>query len=271
MKIALCLFGNVGHKQAQGVRKKQPGHDAMKEAFKPKKDWTHPAYAFKRFKQFIIDPYDADVFIHSWSKDFRDDLLKMYSPKGHEIVSQVQFNADPKLYGIDPTKDIDEWPISESAKASYKLLLPSRKTTAAIATEMAELSFRTESRWWSSKKALERKKIFEDEIGPKYDFVVLSRLDTIFKKMIPFNRLDPTKFYGSRRVGRPDDKYAYFDFWFISGTENMDKFATLYDNRHQYSIRPTFAAREHVIKTMGPEAVSFLFQYGPDYTLAREL
>lgn len=270
MKIALCLFGNVGHKQMQGVRKKRAGFDSMKEAFNPPKAWSHPARAHKAFERLIVAPYDTDVFIHSWSTDFKDELLKLYTPKKHEIVEQTQFGSNISKYGlIGP--DMTLWKLSKSAMASYKLLLQSRGSTQAIMDEIEELTFRTESRWWSSKRVLEQKKEYEDQHGFKYDFVVISRLDNIFKTAIPFNKLDRTKFYGSQRIKKADKSYAYFDYWFISGSENMDQFATLYDERYNYSVRPTFACREHIIRKIGSNAIAFLFTHNKDYILSRDL
>jgi hypothetical protein len=269
MRIALCLFGNVGHKQMQGVRKKEDGYDAMAEAFNPKGTWTRPEHACRSF-QMALKPHDVDVFIHSWSIDFAAELLGMYAPVGHEIVTQKRFGSQACQYGLIG-EDMSQWDLPAVTMASYELLLPSRKTVKVIVDEMQELTFRTESRWWSSKRVLELKREYERGNGFTYDFVVVSRLDNMFKKPIPFTDLDPAKFYGSRRVGRPDEQYAYFDYWFVSGSENMDGFATLFDERYEYSIRPTFACRQHVVRTLGEDAVRFLFRDKVDYILVRDL
>lgn len=269
MKIALCMFGNVGHTVLAGARKEVPGFDSMKEAFKPKGAWVHPKRARDGFKKFIIDQHDTDVFIHSWSTNFKDELLEMYEPQDHEIVEQTKFGSDVSKYGL-VGQDMAKWKLRPSTMESYKLLLSSRGSVQAVMDDMQDLSFRSESRWWSSKRVLEQKKKCEQKHGFKYDFVVLSRLDNVFKRTIPFNTLGGSKFYGSKRHGRPDQMYAYFDFWFISGSENMNKFAGLYDNRHNYSVRPTFACREHVVQTLGNGAVAFLFTHNNEYSLARD-
>lgn len=270
MKIALCLFGNVGHTLPQGVRKKQEGHDPFKEAFKSKGQWTNPTHAYKAFEKhiFSVVDYETDIFIHSWSTDFKEELLQMYKPKKYEIVEQTQFGSDPAKYGLIGT-DMNKWNLPESTMKSYEFLLPSRGSVQAIIDEMVELNFRVESRWWSNKRVLELAKDQENEDGFEYDFIVVARFDNRFRKPIPFAELDPTKFYGSKRDGRIDENYAYFDYWFVSGSKNMNQFATLYDKRYNYSIRPTFACREHVVKTIGPNAIKFLFKNNTDYTLIR--
>jgi|10_taG_2_1085330.scaffolds.fasta_scaffold00033_48 hypothetical protein len=267
MKIALCLFGNVGHQLCQGERKQKKGHDPFEEAFKPKgKGWTNPTLGANAFKKHVMGGHDVDVFLHSWSVDYKQELLDIYKPVDHEIVVQTQFGSDLAKYGLVGT-DMSKWEMSEFAKKSYDLLLPSRGSAQAIIDELRELSFRTESRWWSNKRVLELAKAHEAKHGIEYDFILVSRFDNVFTTPLPFSDLDPTKFYGSRRFGRPDENYSYFDYWFVSGSENMGKFAGLYDNRFNYSIRPTFACREHVVQTMGVDAVAFLFKNAKDYLL----
>ena len=270
MKIALCLFGNVGHKKAMGIRKKEKDHDPLAEAFKPRSSWVNPQLAYNGLRKHIIDPFQTDVFIHSWSVDFEDELLDMYQPKGHEIVKQQQFGSDIKNYGLVGL-NMPAWDISDSAAKSYLWLLPSRKNVRNIVNEMKELTFRTESRWWSNQRVIKLKEEYETAHDFEYDFVVVSRLDNIFRRPIPFDKLDPKKFYGGKRTGRVDINHAYFDYWFISGSKAMDQFGLLYDERYRYSIRPTIACREHVTEFLGQDAVSFLFKHDQDYKLARDV
>lgn len=270
MKIALCLFGNVGHQQIQNIRKKKPGFDSMKEAFKPKgTGWSNPAVAAKAFAKSMAD-HDVETFIHSWSIDYKQELLDLYIPSRYEICEQTRFGSDVEKYGLIGT-DMTKWKVSESARFGYKVLLPSRGSVEAIRNEIQELSFRTESRWWSNMRVLEFKAAHEKKHEFKFDLVIVSRLDTVFRQPIPFADLDPAKFYGSRRYGRPDEEHAYYDYFFISGSDNMDKFATLYNDRYHYSVRPTFACREHVVRTMGQDVVDFLFTHNKEYTLVRGL
>lgn len=264
MKIALCLYGNVGHKEAAGVRIKSPTYDSLQESTKPKNQWLDPIHAYNKFKKFIIDPHDTDVYIHSWSIDHKEDLVEMYKPAAHEIVRQKYFDVDLANYGIK-SEDMSKWQISESARKGYELLLPSRQTVSNIMNDMETLAFRTHSRWWSNKRVLKLKR----ESLRIYDFVVVSRLDNLFLKPIPFDDLDPEKFYGSRRTGREDIDYALFDYWFIGGDSVMEEFGGLYNNIFEYCIRPTFACREHAV-AMGAD-VEYLFEHNVDYKLLRNV
>ena len=63
-KIAYCLVGIVGYTEPQGRGKP-----------------VDFRIAHKYNKENIFGDNDVDVFIHSWSTDFKDDLIKLYKPK----------------------------------------------------------------------------------------------------------------------------------------------------------------------------------------------
>ena len=62
-KIAYCLVGIVGYTEPQGRGKP-----------------VDFRIAHKYNKENIFGDNDVDVFIHSWSTDFKDDLIKLYKP-----------------------------------------------------------------------------------------------------------------------------------------------------------------------------------------------
>ncbi len=76
MKIALCLSGKAGN-----ANKYVQGEETLELA----------KIGFKHFKENLIDQNDVDVFIHSWDKQFKDELIEMYQPKGCIFQKQVQF------------------------------------------------------------------------------------------------------------------------------------------------------------------------------------
>ncbi len=279
MKIAICLYGNVGDTKDQGIRVPatggKPGANALtpvesyKEAFKTT-GWTNPKRAFAGLKKHVMDRHDTDVFVHSWSVDHKQQILDLYEPKAYKIERQCQFHIDLAIFGITNDTDIDTWNMSEDTKRSYKYLLPSRKNVKTIVKELPGFAFRAKSRWWSTQKAVELKTDYEADTG-KYDFVMLTRFDNIFLKPIPFEKLKNGKLYGSRRTGRPDEAHALFDYWFIADSASMAKFGYLYNNMHKYSIRPPFACREHAKRVLGEDSIEYLFEHGRDYHLARHL
>ncbi len=83
MKIALCFYGLVGSradKNGNGIS-------------------LDPSLAYKLNYENIIKDNDVDVFIHSWSKDFENELVSLYNPALHCIVlkSNVIFLNRQKL------------------------------------------------------------------------------------------------------------------------------------------------------------------------------
>jgi hypothetical protein len=209
-----------------------------------------------------------DVFAHSWSANFKNDIINLYSPKNYEIVNQKQFDTDVKKFGIEGN-NIDNWKISESANIGYKLLLQSRGSTEAIIDEMKVLAFRAQSRWYSSMRSIELKREYEKKNNISYDFVVLNRYDNAFFKGINFQTLDKNCIYASRRDGRKDVDHALFDYWFVGGNDVMNKFGNLYKNIHEYCIRPTFSCREHIKNKIGDENLRYLLKHETDYKILR--
>ena len=82
MKIALCLSGKAGN-----ANKYVQGEETLDLA----------KLGFKHFKENLIDHNDVDVFMHSWDKQFKDELIEMYQPKGCIFQEQVQFGQHYSL------------------------------------------------------------------------------------------------------------------------------------------------------------------------------
>ena len=134
------------------------------------------------------------------------------------------------------------------------------------------------SRWYSTKKVLELKKLYEEEHGFEYDFVMTTRFDLAWQKDILFDKLDRKKFYACRYCyhmggmkavqywhrrekypigtrftrsykGYPHDKKGLWDVWFIGNSNVMDSFGTIYDNLEH------FCKDRRMAKTKGQHAV----------------
>ena len=78
MRIAFCLVGIVGYVEKYGSGKP-----------------IDPNVAHEYNKKHIFDVNDnVDVFIHSWSTEFREEILNLYKPKKHIIEEQIDFNQN---------------------------------------------------------------------------------------------------------------------------------------------------------------------------------
>ena len=261
MRLAVCLFGNLGNALCAGAR--NPRADLMKES----DGFNDVSGTRSLLDKNLCSHYDTDFFLHSWSEPSKDFILELYNPKSYEITSQKNFDVDLEEYGLIGN-DISKWKCSDSSKFGYEALLPSRGSVENILEEMTRLAFRSSSRYYSSQRSIELKRKYEEENNFKYDFVLVTRFDNMFHKRIPLEQLNPDKFYGSFRYSRIDKDHAIHDQWFLGGSENMDKYGSLFDHRHDYCIRPTFSSRQHIQKFIGDEDLENLFNE-TDYGVKR--
>lgn len=261
MKLAVCLFGNLGNSLCAGAR--SPNVDLMKEsdAFN---DVSGP---YNLLKENLCSHYETDFFIHSWASHSKNFILDLYKPKLHEIVEQKHFDVNLSDYGLTGN-DIETWKVSESSKFGYNALLPSRGSVENILEEMKRMAFRSSSRYYSTQKSIELKEKYEEENNFKYDFVLLTRFDIMFYKRIILENLDKDKFYGNFRYDTDDTDLAISDHWFLGGSKNMDKFGELFLHRHEYCLRPTFSSRQHIQKFIGDENLEHLLN-DEDYGVKR--
>ncbi len=249
MKIALCLFGILGGKDGQD------GKGGL----------IHPFHGYRFYKEYFIERYKPDIFIHSWSKEAEEEILKIYEPTKFIIEEQEDFsNVKLSSYNISNNFYI----LKQDYK--YKPICETQKDNTF--PYLNQLSQRSHSRWKSSKEVLELKRLYEDENNFKYDFVLLTRFDLWFRKMFDLENLDRNMFYVSPRtnnaVKRHDYDWAVEDLWFLGNSIDMNHFALLYDSIYDYCIRPPYAAREH-INNFAKDRLSLMLNKGIDYGLLR--
>tara|TARA_R110000868_G_scaffold18531_8_gene81343 strand:+ start:6194 stop:6985 length:792 start_codon:yes stop_codon:yes gene_type:complete len=262
MRIAVCLFGNLGN--AGCASQRHPKTNLMKES-DVFNDVSKPCSLLNKH---LCSHHQTDFFLHSWSMESKDYILNMYNPKAHLLESQKDFVSDLSDYGL-VGNDIEKWKISESSKFGYNALLPSRGSVETILNEMKRMAFRSSSRYYSSQKSLQLKQQYEKENNFEYDFVLLTRFDIMFYKQFLLDNLDKDKFYGNFRHGSIDEHLAISDHWFLGGSKHMDIFGSLFDHRHKYCLRPTFSSRQHIQEFIGDENLKHLINDG-DYEVKRK-
>ena len=221
MKIALVLAGVVGNKQTKAGSKKSAPEILN--------------LGYEKYKEALLDKYDVDVYLHSWSVDFEKEILELYKPKGHIIEKQEFFDIPAHVRGDSPSQ-------------------PNRRHNHY-------------SRWRSTQKALNLVK----KSGIEYDYVLLSRYDIAFEKMIDFSSLDKNKIYCSKWMGvsydqagdifndgvgiyyklenkidtstlrwynrgYPYDREGILDIWFVANSKNIQIFSDLFDKIGEYMV-----------------------------------
>ena len=256
MKIALCLFGNVGISTASSAR--PINTDVLKESNNAS---TDPCIAYDSIKRNILDKYDTDIFIHSWSVNFKTQLVDLYKPESSKFEKQKIFDVNLSKYGINKGP-IEKWDIPKETFVSYKIL---RDVNSNYRDFLSSLAFRTKSRWYSNCKSIQLKEKYERDNNFSYDFVITTRFDCFFNKFIKIDRYTQKGFYASRRTGRLDEDLAFYDLYFMGDSATMNKFSAIFNYLHDYSIRPPFASRQHVNRFIGKDNVIFALEHQKDY------
>ena len=199
MRTAICFFGIVGGRDGKDG---SGGNIPFNECHE-----TH--------KRHIVDPNNADVFMHSWSHEVQDDLVGLYRPKRYRFEEQDTFDEELRL---------PPGPMSK---------VPKHKKEAH--------RFRSLSRWRSTQRVLELKTEYERENGFKYDCVMLLRFDVLFFADLDFSQYDMKRFYASHwnspkrpegepdRINRSERTNGFLDLWFFSGSGIMDVLAGAFD------------------------------------------
>lgn len=235
-KIAVCMFGHVGGKK---------GRDGFG-------GWNDPVVSHQNYMNMLFVEHDVDFFVHSWAEEYKREIIEAYEPRKYEIVEQKDFSHHTldayTLKHLDSYRDLF---LAYGEDAVPKHVIP--------------LIFRSHSRWYSTKRSVELMSEYAVEMNLEYDWVVQLRFDLIFNRPFPFEFLEKNVFYCPKRAKKDG---AVDDLWFLSNQSHAETFAKLYDNIFNYSIRPPFAAQQH-LHHMNLEYKSIL-EKGSDYDLLRK-
>lgn len=200
----------------------------------------------------IIEVNDCDIFLHSWSFEHGSSLVKAYSPKASRFEPVQKFHI------------LNKKPSLRFSEANSR------------------------SRWLSHKTVMQLKSEHEAREGFKYDFVMVSRYDLIFKSIFDFSTLDPSYFYVSnwndhqRKTPLKNNftpkSHRFQDLWFVASSEMMDAFSDLYDHLNEYIPQRCYKGLDnhtyvywHLNKKFGnaDEIVRYKFYRWYDYELYR--
>jgi len=187
MKVALCLSGIVGGTNGKNGR----GDDI---------DF---ALCSDCYKEYVIEPNNCDVFLHSWSVEHEERLIDLYKPKSWIFEPQIDFYA-----GLDEE-------IVEKARQN---------------------KHRFQSKWYSVVQSL----LLMKEYG-KYDCVIISRFDLMFLETLDISKFNLNYIYTPGYAGtreNPGYKYALGDLFFISSYNNIMKLVLNKPKRWFYDSGP---------------------------------
>lgn len=146
-------------------------------------------------KKNILDQCDCDIFMHSWSTEVEEELVKIYKPKVSLFQPQEHFGHEQKT-ATDP--------------------------------EIGQ-AFRSTSKYTSLERVLELKRSYENKLGFKYDWVLVLRFDLVIFTKLNLANFDNSCFYLCSEphwAHIAPTKKAH-DIIFLSNSKNMDEFGTI--------------------------------------------
>ena len=197
-KVAVCLHGLVGN----AIGKSQEHNKNSREVLE---------LAYKHWHKHIIRPQtkrdcQVDFFIHTWSEDLEEDIVRLFNPRAIKTQSQPSFDIPDYVKG------------EESRKHAHYC------------------------RWYSNKESVDLKSAHENENGFIYDCVMCARFDIAWQKKIIFKKHDQKQFWVAKwstdkpggKGQKPPTKKCK-DFWWFSSSKNINKFAKLYYRLDEYN------------------------------------
>jgi len=194
MRTAVCLFGTIGGTEGKSGDK-----------IGSKTDVFNKAYPY--YKNNLIEPNSADIFIHSWDVEIEKNVLDKYNPT---------------LSKFEPQKSFDIPDFMQK-------------------TQRVQNHF---SRWYSCKQVIDLLTAFQKENNFKYDMVVLCRQDIAWMKEVNLKDYDNKFFYvaewfqhhTSEPMGFPYGNYnqSLQDSWCFSNSDNIVKLCDIYENIPDY-------------------------------------
>jgi len=202
MKIAFCLVGIVGAAEhPNGVG--SPVDYRIGHHF---------------HKKHIFDPnseHKIDTFIHSWSNEFKDELVNIYNPKKYIIEEQIDF-------------------LQESIRDNS---IFSRWYSTAMAVRL--------------KQAYEEQNNFEYDFVMLYRFDHIFQRNLLFSEFDSNNfyvsHRDDCTPYQCMCIGNS----RFYDAWFFSNSTNIDKFSTVYNELTSYKLMDPHKETVRHIEEMG--------------------
>ena len=219
MKIAICLFGNVGGKI---------GSFEMGGSLNPK-------FSIDNYMSHLVQEHDVDFHVHSWSEEYEELINKLCKPKAALFVKQIDFtNYEKEKYIYDHyQKNIDE------------LVKFADYTFSDAENHVHVNTCAAHSRLYSVKKVVEIMSLYADEHNIEYDFVMQLRFDLIFSRKVDFHKLKKDVVYYPKRYSK-DDHIAAEDLYMIASMANTQKFSKLYDFRYDFSSRVPVATLQYL-------------------------
>lgn len=225
MRIAICLVGIVGTKD----KKYGKGSKVV--------DYRIGHYFHNKN---IIEPnkkenHQVDIFIHSWSTEFKNELVDIYQPKKYIIENQIDF----KMPTIRENSIKSRW---YSTKKSVEL---------------------------KKQYEIENNFTYDFVMIYRFDHILMKELlfsQYNFEKFYCSHRDDCVKSCVCFQTN------TFYDAWFFSNSKNIDMFSTLYDTLEKNSLEsPHSQCVKHLYEIGFKEKLSHTMFFRRDHNTIREI
>lgn len=248
MKLATLLHGNIGDLYTYEQKQSQIRTDSKYDVnFGSRQVFVKGLESYKKYS-------NVDYFIHSWSTHLKQEIETEYKPIKSLIEQQVDF-----------TKDYTEGKDS-GTKTRYHV---------------------TKSRFYSLNQSIKLFLKYIEESHTLYDFVLLSRFDLIFHRLIDFNQLNPDSIHISKWI--IDGKQFLWDtkvhdYWFTIPQSTLADLSSLIDTNIDLYLEQSMTyygpSAHHVLKLLFKDLnipVNYTLEYHQnkfdknDFNLVRDI
>lgn len=262
MKVALCLFGKLGNKITKSLK------NLPSETISPEICAPYQLKALSKAEQI-------DIFVHSWSENFKNEILKTYKPKLFEIEKFILTDEINRSL----LKVLKKRSLISKVKDQIKQRLPFEYFQKGTSDYVKAIG--AQCRWISTYKSIQLMKKYSELNAFKYDFVLSSRFDSLFFSEFNLKKLDQNSIYASfwNNVSWPKPMQPEYDLsnnnqgkglldlWFLGSQRIMVSFAEIANLQHLYHLNPHLSSYEH-IKRSNINLKNIFFR-GPDHEIAR--
>ncbi len=180
--------------------------------------------AYKNLKKYILKPLKPDVFIHTWEYSGITNRSKLSSK--NKYGEKITYRQLKKLY--NPKKAVIEKFYDEYYDELEGIKFPKKLKKDNPTKTYADLPL-----FYKIKKCNDLKKEYEEKHGFKYDIVIRMRPDLMIKEKIPGRVLNESSVIWLPHFFLDTSKFLN-DRFAISNSENMDYYASLWDNLNKY-------------------------------------
>jgi len=172
-------------------------------------------YTINHWKEYVLNE-DMDIFIHSWSLDYKDIAILNYKPKDYIFEKQIKFSNNYSGQYLRNNSGYGNMTNEEIIKSKY----------------------------YSMCKVINLMNCYEEKNNIEYDLILISRMDLLWFNKIDLKNIDPKHFYTSnwnyafdKYSGRNliyNNKLLPLDHFFITNSKDVKLFGKLYDELDKF-------------------------------------